>query len=387
MKGEVVRHFRFCVISIGVLTAFTSTAIHAQSSVTLYGSLDEALAWYNNAGGHSLVAMQNGDNAATYWGLKGKEELGGGLNAIFTLESSFDITHGSLSGGRLFGHQATVGLSDDAYGTVTMGRQFDPTVDLIQPITADNFAGPAFTTPGDADNNDNSAWINSSIKYASPTYAGFQYELMYGVGGIAGNTTGGHAYGAAAAYNNGGLTLATGYLFMKNDVNGNGAADLIQNNSVTPLYGATPMFGSRQIFQVAAQYVIGNLTGNIRYSNAQYKPYMNYGAFNRTQTFNVGGAALQYQFSPELAAALSYVYTHSSGASSATYNNFGVNATYALSKRTSFYAVVAYSHASGTTFSEDGSEIVSAGGTVGDLGPSSSTRSQVATIVGITHKF
>lgn len=365
----------------------TSTAAHAQSSVTLYGSLDEAMAYYNNNGGHSLVAMQNGDNAATYWGLKGKEDLGGGLNAIFTLESSFDITNGKLSGNRMFAHQATVGLSHDTYGTVTMGRQFDPTVDLIQPITGDSFAGPAFTTPGDADNNDNSVWINNSIKYASPTYAGFQYELMYGVGGIAGNTTGGHSYSAAAAYNNGGLTLATGYLFSKNDINGNGAADLTQNNSVTPLFGATPMFGSRQIIQAAAQYVIGSLTANIRYSNAQYKPYMDYGAFNRTQTFNIGAAAVQYQFTPALSGALSYVYTRSTGASSATYNNFGANATYSLSKRTSFYTDVAYSRASGTTFSEDGSTLVAAGGTVGDLASSSSSRSQFVAIVGITHKF
>ena len=382
-----MRISRYKTASISVLAVMTSTAAHAQSSVTLYGSLDEAMAYYNNAGGHSLVAMQNGDNAATYWGLKGKEELGGGLNAIFTLESSFDITNGKSSGNRVFAHQATVGLSHDTYGTITMGRQFDPTIDLIQPITGDSFAGPAFTTPGDADNNDNSVWINNSIKYASPTYAGFQYELMYGFGGLAGNTSGGHSYSAAAAYSNGGLTLATGYLFSKNDVNGTGAADLTQNNSVTPLFGATPMFGSRQIIQAAAQYVIGSLTANIRYSNAQYKPYMDYGAFNRTQTFNIGAAALQYQFTPALSGALSYVYTRSTGASSAKYHNFGANTTYSLSKRTSFYADVAYSRASGTTFSEDGSTLVAAGGTVGDLTSSSSTRSQFVAIVGITHKF
>ncbi|MBN3756240.1 porin [Paraburkholderia sp. Tr-20389] len=374
-------------ILIGVLSVSVLPIAHAQSSVTLYGSLDESAAYYNNTGGHSLVAMQSGNNAATYWGLKGKEELGGGLSTIFTLESSFDITHGSLSSNRIFSHQASVGLADDAYGTVTLGRQFDPTVDLVQPITGDGFAGAAFTTPGDADNNDNSVWINSSIKYASPTYAGFQYELMYGVGGIAGNTTGGHSYGAAASYNNGGLTLATGYLFSKNDANGNGAADLTQTNSVVPLFGATALFGSRQSFQVAAQYVIGSVTANIRYSNAQYKPYMNYGAFNRTETYNIGGAALQYQFTPALTGTLNYVYTRSSGASSATYNNFGVNGAYSLSKRTSFYAEVGYSHASGTTFSEDGSAIVAAGGTVGDLATSSTTRSQVVTIIGITHKF
>ncbi|WP_164708006.1 porin [Paraburkholderia phosphatilytica] len=381
-----MRHLKYRAIAGGVAVVVSSLA-HAQSSVTLYGTLDEAVAYYNNAGGHSVVEMQSGDNAASYWGLKGSEDLGGGLKTVFTLESSFNITNGQLSGNRIFAHQSFVGIAKDSLGTLTMGRQFDPTVDLVQPITGDAIGGPVFTTPGDADNNDDTVWINSSVKYASPTYAGFQYELMYGFGGLAGNTTGGQSYSAAAAYNNGGLTLATGYLFSKNDVNGNGAADLTQNNSVTPLYDSTPMFGSRQIFQAAAQYVIGSLTANVRYSNAQYKPYTNYGAFNRTETFNIGAAAMQYQFNPAFSAGLSYVYTRSSGASSATYNTLGANGIYTLSKRTSLYAAAGYSHASGTTFSADGSAIVAAGGTIGDLTSSSSNRTQATAILGITHKF
>jgi predicted porin len=384
LKNLKIRKTGMCA----ALAIAVSGTAHAQSSVTLYGSIDEALAHYNNTGGHSLLAMQNGDNGSSYWGLKGDEDLGGGLKTIFTLESGFNVTNGQLSdSNRLFAHNAFVGLSGNAFGTLTAGRQYDPTVDLIQPITGDAMAGPLFTTPGDVDNNDNSFWANSSIKYTSPSYGGLQYELMYGFGGIAGNTTGGQMYGAAASYNHGGLTVAAGYLFAKNDANGNGVADLNQNNSVVPLYGDISMYGSRQIIQAAVQYAIGDLTANLRYSNAQYKPYANYGAFNGTETYNVGGAALQYQITPALTGAISYVYTHSSGASSATYNNAGVNLTYSLSKRTSFYADVGYSHASGTTFSDDGSAIVAAGGTIGDLGPSASTRSQVATIVGITHKF
>nr|WP_063791570.1 porin [Burkholderia ambifaria] len=372
---------------IALAVAASGTA-HAQSSVTLYGSIDAALAHYNNTGGRSLFAMQSGDNESSYWGLKGAEELGGGLKTIFTLESSFDVTNGQLSDSRrLFSHNAFVGLSSNAFGTLTAGRQYDPTVDLIQPITGDAMAGALFTTPGDVDNNDNSFWVNNSIKYTSPIYGGFQYELMYGFGGIAGNTAGGQMYGAAASYNNGGLTVAAGYLFARNDASGNGAADLNQNNAVVPLSGDISMYGSRQIIQAAVQYAIGDLTANLRYSNAQYKPYANYGAFNRTETYNIGGAALQYQITPALSGSINYVYTRSSGASSATYNNAGVNFTYSLSKRTSLYAEAGYSHASGTTFSDDGLAIVAAGGTIGDLGPSASTRSQVATIVGITHKF
>jgi len=58
-----------------------------------------------------------------------------------------------------------------------------------------------------------------------------------------------------------------------------------------------------------------------------------------------------------------------------------------LSKRTTLYSVGAYSHAHGTTFSEDGNSIVAAGGTTGDLVPSSSTPTQLALMLGITTKF
>lgn len=360
----------------------------AQSSVTLYGTIDEAVAYYNNTGHGSVVQLQNADLQATYWGLKGTEDLGGGLKALFDLESGFDINSGALqNGGRLFGRQSYVGLSSSSLGTVTLGRQFDPTVDLIQGITADPY-GPAFTTPGDIDNNDDTVWIDNAVKYASPTYAGFQYELMYAVGGVAGDTSSGQTYSAAALYNNGGFSVAAGYLFAKNDgPGGAGTADLVQNNSVTPLYGSVPMVGSRQIAQVAAQYVMGPVTANMRYSNAQYKPYADFGAFNRTEDYNIGGASLAYQVTPTELLALGYVYTRSSGGSSATYNTVSAGSEYSLSKQTILYATVAYSHASGTTFSSDGSTVVPAGGTVGDLTSSSSTPTQIAAMMGIVHKF
>jgi predicted porin len=272
-------------------------------------------------------------------------------------------------------------------GTLTFGRQFDPTVDLVQPITADGY-GPAFTTPGDADNNDDSIRVSNAIKYASPTYAGFQYELLYALGGVAGNTTSGQTYSAAALYANGGLSLAAGYLFAKNDgAGGAGTADPIQNDSVTPLYDAVAMVGSRQIAQVAAQYVIGPLTANVRYSNAQYKPYFSFGAFDRTENFNIGAASLGYQATPAELLAIGYTYTKSSGAASATYNSVAASSQYSVSSRTTLYATAGYTHASGSTFSSDGTAIVPAGGTVGDLTSSSSTRSQVALMVGVLHKF
>ncbi|SAL29192.1 porin [Caballeronia udeis] len=375
-------------LALTVVLLSTVPGVHAQSSVTLYGTIDEAVAYYNNTGHGSVFQMQGGNLDSNKWGLKGTEDLGGGLKTVFNLENGFDINTGALqNGGSEFGRQAYVGLASDSLGTLTLGRQYDPTVDLVQGITADGY-GPAFTTPGDADNNDNSIRVSNAIKYASPTYAGFQYELLYALGGVAGSTTSGQTYSAAALYANGGLSLAAGYLFAKNDeAGGAGTADQIQNNSVTPLFGSVAMVGSRQIAQAAAQYAVGLFTANLRYSNAQYKPYVNYGAFNRTETYNVGAASLAYQVTPAALLAVGYTYTKSSGAASATYNSVAASSQYSLSKRTTLYATAGYTHASGTTFSSDGTTIVPAQGAVGDLTSSSSTPTQVVLTIGMVHKF
>jgi predicted porin len=374
--------------TVGTAVVFVSLNAQAQSSVTLYGSIDEAISYVNNVGGASLLQMQGDDLESNKWGLKGAEDLGGGLKTVFTLENGFDAGTGALAqGGREFGRQALVGLASDKLGTLTVGRQYDPTVDLVQVITADGY-GPAFTTPGDADNNDNSIRVSNAIKYASPTYGGLQYELLYGLGGVAGQPGSGQTYSAAALYSRGDLSLAAGYLFAKNDGAGAaGTSDLIQNNSVTPLFGAVPMVGSRQIAQVAGQYVFGSFTANVRYSNAQYKPYNTFAAFNRTETFNVGAASLGYQLSPEELLAIGYTYTKSGGASAATYNSIAIGSEYSVSKRTTLYATAAYTHANGTTFSSDGTTLVPAAGSIGDLVSSSSTPNQVAALVGILHKF
>jgi predicted porin len=373
---------------VAVGTLAVASGSQAQSSVILYGELDNAIAYYNNAGHGSIVEMQGADLTANQWGIKGSEDLGNGFKAIFNLENGFNINTGKLSqGGRLFGKNAWVGLNSENLGKVTIGRQLDATVDLVQPLTADGY-GPAFTTPGDADNNDNTFRLQNAVKYTSPVYDGLQFVAMYALGGVAGDVSSQGSSSAALAYSHGAFSVAAGYIFAKNDgPDGVGTADQTQNNSVTPLFGAVPFVGSRLITHVAAQYVWNNFTANVRYSNAQWKPYVTFIAFNRTQTFNTGAASLNYQMTPAVALNIGYTYTRSTGGSSATYNNVAAGMEYSLSKRTTLYAIGGYSHAHGTTFSEDGNQIVPAGGTVGDLESSSSTPNQVALMFGLTTKF
>ncbi|CAE6705513.1 Outer membrane porin protein [Paraburkholderia nemoris] len=83
----------------------TSVA-HAQNSVTLYGIIDTGLTYVSNDGGSKSISMSSGNESGSRWGLKGSEDLGGGLKTIFQVENGFNSTNGKLGqGSRLFGRQ------------------------------------------------------------------------------------------------------------------------------------------------------------------------------------------------------------------------------------------------------------------------------------------
>jgi len=100
------------------LAALAAGTAFAQSSVTLYGRVDMSLAHTTN----DATGLVSGFNSPSVFGLKGSEDLGGGLKANFGLESSgFDST-GSLGSGALFGRAAWVGVSG-GFGEVKLGRK------------------------------------------------------------------------------------------------------------------------------------------------------------------------------------------------------------------------------------------------------------------------
>lgn len=127
----------------------TQAQAQAQSSVTLYGLLDAAVERVDNvgAGGDSVVRMPTlAGSVASRWGLRGSEDLGDGLKAVFVLESGFGVDSGvpQQSTGtqtRLFGRQAYVGLSG-SWGSFTMGRQYSQLFN-VQPKT-DPFLASAY---------------------------------------------------------------------------------------------------------------------------------------------------------------------------------------------------------------------------------------------------
>jgi len=371
---------------------------HAQSSVTLYGLIDESVQYVNNATpkGGSLVQLFGGNLQGSRFGLKGTEDLGGGLKAIFQLENGFDINTGKMQqGGALFGRQAYVGLTGDSWGTVTAGKQYDPLVDMVQPLTGDNYFGSTFATPGDVDNNDNSFRVINAVKYVSPVFSGIQFEGLYALGGVAGQTGSNQTWSGAATFATGPFSLAAGYLRADNANKGRPAtgwtgtsgntfdSNFPADAGINSAYAASKSVG---IASVAAQYVVGPFTGNLSYSNAQYKPDANSG-FDTTQKFNVGRVYLGYQVTPAALLGLGYAYTKGNGDASATYHQVSLGADYSLSKRTDLYAVGAWQHASGEQRDPTTGELVGATASIGSYGNQSSTDNQLMVSVGIRHKF
>jgi predicted porin len=105
----------------------------AQSSLTLYARIDNGFEYvsHNGSTGGSLVRLFGPQLQADAFGLRGEEQIGGDLSAIFKLENGFNPNTGALTqGGRLFGRQAWVGLKD-SHDQIQLGRVYTPLYDVF----------------------------------------------------------------------------------------------------------------------------------------------------------------------------------------------------------------------------------------------------------------
>ncbi len=200
------------MIALAVTAAF-ALPVFAQTSITLYGVIDEGINYTSNAGDKSAYQLESGYAQGSRWGLKGSEDLGSGLKAIFDLENGFDASTGAFGqGGRMFGRQAFVGLTAANYGTVTLGRQYDSVVDYLAQATANgNWGGYLLSHPYDNDNTDNSFRVNNTIKYASPDFAGLQFGGTYSFSNDT-NFANNRQYSLGGQYTSGGLLVTGAYL-------------------------------------------------------------------------------------------------------------------------------------------------------------------------------
>lgn len=348
MKGKIFAAALFC-----------SGSAFAQSSVTLYGLIDAGVTYTNNVvtptGHGATVQFISGSSQGDRWGLKGSEDLGGGLKAIFVLENGFALSNGQLGqGGLLFGRQAHVGISSN-WGTLTLGRQYDFIGDYLPAfaVGANTPAGllawslPAYAAGGYT--LDNRVWgdeINNTVKYVSPTLGGFTLGAMYGFGNVAGSLGTNSSTNLYLSFDHGPFSTAFSYLSIHNATS--------SANSTEYAGGASYMIGKARIFALVTDVQLSSGT----------KP--------RATTYE-GGVA--YQVVQDVSLAAGYQFQHRNNDLGSA-NQLTLSADYFLSKRTDVYIVGALGHDHAF-----GAQVQAA------YGAPSSTDVQTAVRVGIRHKL
>jgi predicted porin len=146
------------------LLGLTATVAAQAQNATLYGMIDvgiESVSNVANVGSINRMPSNTGILPSRL-GVRGKEDLGDGLSAVFTLEMGFaPDTGASGQGGRLFGRQSTVGFSGD-WGALTFGRQWTM---LFWSVLDSDIVGPSVYGLGSLDSYIPNSRIDNSIAY------------------------------------------------------------------------------------------------------------------------------------------------------------------------------------------------------------------------------
>lgn len=310
------------LIALAVLVA--SGVASAQSSVTLYGLADAYVGSVNTktttAAGASTslrkTVVDSGGFGSSRFGLTGGEDLGGGLKAIFTLESGFDLSTGAGGTNSVFNRQSLVGLSG-GFGVLRLGKMWSP-YDEVNGVGAGAFN--EIFSPANNNvfaSNSYNANPSNSINYTTPNISGFSAALSYSFGeNKTATVDAGSVISANAQYAGGPITVALS----------------VQNEKST---GASPAL---KLTKLGAAYDLGVVT--LRAGVGMVKNgttgLFGAGAYDKAQDVQFGvdvplGNALAVS-----AGVASSKITFVGGAEIKS-TGFGVAAKYILSKRTFFY--------------------------------------------------
>jgi predicted porin len=204
-----------------------ASSAFGQSSVSLYGLVDAFAGAVHPSGAPGTAwTVSGGGMSTSYWGLKGDEDLGGNVKAIFALEDFFRINngrYGSFDGQSFFARNAYVGLQS-SLGTLTLGRNtvplfvstilFNPFVDSFNfsPMVLHTYIDSGI---GAASVQGDTGWDNS-VLYSTPAFGGLTGSLIYATAGSAGHS-GQANYGGNLLYFGGRVSATAAFQSVKED--------------------------------------------------------------------------------------------------------------------------------------------------------------------------
>jgi len=387
------RQPRRWLIGCGLTLLCAACPIQA-ATVSAYGILDDGFNYVSNEGGHASAKLAAGTMSSNRWGLQGSEILNADWQTVFKLENGFDLNSGKVQqNGRIFGRQAWLGLSRNAVGTLTIGRQWDVFGDLLWDANASNTFGSWMAShPGDLDNMDSTYKSNQSLKFISAPFHGARLGASYAFGNVPGAPSRQQIISMALRYDTAAWSVAGGVVSLNRP---NLAAWDGSAQSVGVLALASPVFGG---YASASQQSIAALMAIYRHQHWTFA-----GSFSYTRFSGLGSDAgpnpagyrddvlfynvevnARYQMTRALSVGGFYHVTWGrphDGQAGVQYQQTGISIDYLLSKQIDVYALAQYQRAAGID-----STGAAARANIDGLGASSSARQSVARI-GMRYRF
>ncbi|WP_233855375.1 porin [Paraburkholderia sp. HD33-4] len=332
-----------------VVLSVLANAAHAQSSLTLYGAIDNGLLYQSTSAssfspkaGNNGTIWQDKDAGlyASFWGLKGIEDIGNGYKANLKLQGSFFSNSGKIQlsdttgATAIFNQVATIGISGP-FGVIDVGRQYSPMIYAM--VDTDARAGAYFGSiltawlsmnqaAGWSGANSNlpigALFDSNAIVYQSPKFYGTTVELEYAPGGVAGQVQGGTRESAVIKYSNYGLNVSAVY-YNGRDTNpvSMSAPTGLDNNRFYYL-GAMYRY---QGMSVSASYSVGKNPANSTHADIEM----------------ISGG-IGYQFTPWFSVTSGYYYLRDRNNTANQSDAYSIGANYSLSKRTITYFQVGH---------------------------------------------
>ncbi|MCR6478360.1 porin [Variovorax sp. ZS18.2.2] len=374
--------------------------VWAQSSLTLYGTVDAGLRYETHATDYGadgapvntrsrLRMTREGGMSESFWGVKGTEDLGGGLQAIFQLESHFDLRNGDPlpKDGSQYMQIASVGLISQSWGQLTLGRQYNVAMEATSLAYGSNLWADYFNAFKPEHTLLAASKTNNMVHWGAQL-GDVVLLAQYAIGEGEGSSKRGSQYGVGAAYvpENGPVKLAGALMRTKDD----------DSNAKFDIYTAGAQFRLGESTTLQAGYIENRRDNNfISFANGPFSAVdlAGLGIISPAQTVDPsipGGfskrrmilGGITYKATPLLTLAANVWFTRQRGYTSdfdGSASQYQLVAGYALSKRTMLYAEIDHSVYRGGLI---GAQLVG----INAQSPTIA-RTQTGTTVGIRHTF
>ncbi len=362
------------ILAIAIAAAVAAPSAFA--AATVYGNAHMSVNAVSGIDGASTTPADKTDSItnvtsnSSFVGVKGSEDLGAGLKAVYQMEFGVNLDGEKQSNGETFGSRNTfVGLGG-GFGTVLVGRHDSPI----------KMVGRKYDVFGDQVGNNrvilgsgNTHLVdgrhNNVIAYATPAFGGFKALIAYVPGAdaaSAGNESDSgvnnaiNAWSANAEYKAGAFDAGLGYITASNVLNTN------------KTYSA---------YRLGAGYTFGAARINAIYQNARYDA----GTTEKDRgAYGIGGT---YKVTAAGTVKAQYMIADNTSGNKNGANSITVGYDHAMSKNTTVYAVYAAVDNNNGTGTDGSFSVMQSNAGTNDNTTAIAGKDNSAFSVGVQHKF